>query len=122
AADSGGSPPRLTRPSVGLRPTMPHALAGQTRLPSVSVPTATAARPAATATAEPELEPDGFRSSACGLAACPPRVLQPLVECEDRKLAHSDRFALPRITAPASRSLVTSQASPCSAPASAGDP
>jgi hypothetical protein len=37
------------------------------------------AEAAATATAEPELEPGGFRSSACGLAACPPSVLQPLV-------------------------------------------
>src|SRR5262245_65398135 len=91
-------------------------------LPSVSVPTVTAASPAAAATAEPELEPDGFRSSACGLAACPPSVLQPLVGWEERKLAHSDRFALPRITAPASRSRVTSQASPGSAPAREGDP
>ena len=91
-------------------------------LPSVSVPTVTAARPAAAATPEPELEPDGFRSSACGLAACPPSVLQPLVGWVDRKLAHSDRFALPRITAPASRKRVTSHASPRSAPARAGDP
>src|SRR5262249_56030482 len=65
---------------------------------------------------------EGLGGGAWGLAACPPSVLQPLVAWVDRKLAHSDRFALPRITAPASCSLVTSQASPCSAPASAGDP
>ena len=71
---------RLTRPSVGLRPTIPQALAGQTMLPSVSVPTVTAARPAAAATPDPELEPDGFRSSAYGLRVWPPRLLQPLLE------------------------------------------
>ena len=85
-------------------PTTPQALAGHTIEPSVSVPIAIGARPAATAAPEPELDPDGLRSSACGLAAWPPSVLQPLVERVERKLAHSDRFALPRITAPASRS------------------
>ena len=39
-----------------------------------------------------------------GFRVCPPRPLQPLVECVERKLAHSLRFVLPRITAPASRS------------------
>jgi hypothetical protein len=39
---------------------------GDTIDPSVSVPTAAAARLAATATADPELEPDGLRSSAYG--------------------------------------------------------
>ena len=115
-------PPRLTRPSVGLMPTIPQALAGQTMLPSVSVPTATGARPAATATAEPELEPDGLRPGPCGLTAWPPSVLQPLLEWVERKFAHSDRLALPRITAPASRSLVTRNASSWSASARAGEP
>ena len=82
-------------------PTIPHALAGQTMLPSVSVPTASGARPAATATPDPELEPDGLRPVPCGLTACPPSVLHPLVEWLERKFAHSDRLALPRITAPA---------------------
>ena len=49
---------------MGLRPTIPQALAGQTIEPSVSVPTATGASAAATPAAEPELEPDGLRSSA----------------------------------------------------------
>ena len=40
----------------------------------------------------------------------------------ERKFAHSDRLALPRITAPASRNLVTRKASPASASASAGEP
>ena len=103
-------------------PTTPHALAGQTIEPSVSVPTASGARPAATAAPEPELDPDGLRSSACGLAACPPSVLQPLLDRVERKLAHSDRLALPRITAPAARSRPTRKLSPVSAPSSAGEP
>ena len=97
-------PRRLTSPLVGLRPTIPQALAGQTIEPSVSVPTATGASAAATPAAEPELDPDGLRSSAYGLAVWPPSVDQPLVEWVDRKFAHSDRFALPMMTAPAARS------------------
>jgi len=48
-----------------------------------------------TAAPEPELEPQGFRSSTYGFLACPPRPLQPLDECVERKLAHSLRFVLP---------------------------
>ena len=94
-------PRRLTSPLVGLMPTMPQALAGLTIEPSVSVPIASGASPAATPAADPELDPDGLRSSAYGFAVWPPRVDQPLVEWVERKLAHSDRFALPMITAPA---------------------
>ena len=72
---------------------------------------AAAARLAATATADPELDPDGFRSSAYGFFVCPPRPLQPLVECVDRKLAHSLKFVFPRMTAPASRRRSTMNAS-----------
>jgi hypothetical protein len=43
---------------------MPLIEAGLTIEPSVSVPTATAQRFAATATADPELDPDGVRLSA----------------------------------------------------------
>jgi hypothetical protein len=88
----------------------------------VSVPTATGARPAATATAEPELEPEGLRPGPCGFTAWPPSVLHPLLDCVERMFAHSDRFALPMITAPHARSPVTRKASPDSACSSAGDP
>jgi len=44
------------------------------------------------------------------------------VEWLERKFAHSDRLALPRITAPASRSRVTKKASSWSASARAGEP
>src|SRR5262245_16221327 len=96
-------PRRLTRPTVGLMPTSPLTELGQTIEPSVSVPTATTARLAAIAAPEPELEPQALRSSAYGLRVKPPRALQPLVERDERKLAHSLRLVLPRITAPAAR-------------------
>src|SRR5205823_14440352 len=111
------------RPSVGLMPTRPLPVDGDTNEPSVSVPMAKAARLAATAGPEPELDPDGLRSSAYGFFVCPPRPLQPLDECVDRKLAHSLRFVLPRITAPAARSRSTMNASfGAGAPARASDP
>src|SRR4051812_29375973 len=116
-------PERLTSPSVGLIPTRPHADDGQTIEPSVSVPTATAHRLAAVAAPEPELEPQAFRSSAYGLRVCPPRALQPLVECVERKFAHSLRFVLPRRTAPESRSRARTNASrTAGAPTRANEP
>jgi hypothetical protein len=59
----GMMPSRLTNPTVGFNPTTPFTAAGQMMLPSVSVPMEAAARLAATATALPELEPHGLRSS-----------------------------------------------------------
>ena len=55
------TPARLVRPTVGLIPTTPLALAGETIEPFVSVPMATAQRLAAGATPDPELEPPGER-------------------------------------------------------------
>src|SRR5207247_9212886 len=60
----GTTPALLTSPTVGLMPTTPFALAGQTILPSVSVPMETAVRFADGAAPEPELEPHGFLSIA----------------------------------------------------------
>src|SRR5947209_19433179 len=107
----GITPERLVRPRVGLMPTTAFEEAGQRIEPSVSVPRAAAARFAATATADPELEPQGERSSTYGLRTCPPRPLHPLDEAVERKLAHSLIFVLPRMIAPASRSLLTTYAS-----------
>ena len=73
----GTIPLRLTRPTVGFSPTSPVAADGHTIDPSVSVPTPTVARLAATAAAVPDEEPHGLRSSAYGLRVCPPRALQP---------------------------------------------
>jgi hypothetical protein len=50
-----------------LTPTTPFAAAGHTIDPSVSVPIASGASRAATATAEPLEEPHGLRSSTYGL-------------------------------------------------------
>ncbi len=116
-------PARLTSPSVGLIPTIEQQFAGDTIEPSVSEPIATAHRFAATATAEPELDPDGVRSSAYGLRHWPPRPLHPLDEWVERKFAHSDRFALPSSTTPAARNRSTRNASRAGvAPTSASDP
>src|SRR2546427_10442994 len=111
------------RPTVGYTPTSEQALDGQTIEPSVSVPMPTAAKLAPLAAPVPELEPHGLRSSAYGLAHCPPRALQPLDDRVERIFAHSERFVLPRITAPAARSLATSGASRGGVtPASASEP
>src|SRR3954447_13513043 len=107
----GMMPARLMRPSVGLMPTSPDADDGQRTDPSVSVPMPIAARLAAIAVPVPELEPQALRSSTYGFFVRPPRPLQPLVECVDRKFAHSLRFVLPRSTAPASRRRETTKAS-----------
>ena len=70
--------------------------------PSVSVPIAIAQRFAATAAPDPELDPQGFLSSTQGFFVCPPRLLHPLDERLDLKLAHSLKFVFPSNTAPAS--------------------
>src|SRR4051794_2375757 len=104
-------PARLMRPSVGLMPTSPEAEDGQTTDPSVSVPMPIAARFAAIADPVPELDPQALRSSTYGFFVSPPRPDQPLVECVERKFAHSLRLVFPKITAPASRSRETMNAS-----------
>src|SRR2546428_12247404 len=53
---------------------------------------------------------------------CPPIPLQPLDDGADRKFAHSERFALAMISAPAARSRWTMNASGGVLPASAHDP
>src|SRR5260221_10155754 len=119
----GTTPARLVRPTVGLMPTTPLALAGQTTLPSVSVPSDTAVKFADTAAPEPELEPQGLRSMPYGLCVCPPRPDQPLIDSKERKFAHSDRLVLPRITAPPARRFAATVES-CNGgmPTSANDP
>src|SRR5437773_8930557 len=56
-------PKVLTRPIVVLRPLRPHHDAGSRTEPPVSVPIAQGAKPAATATPEPLLEPPGVRAT-----------------------------------------------------------
>src|SRR5690606_21390820 len=102
---------RLTRPTVGLKPTIPLTLAGQVIEPSVSVPIAAQASPAATAAPLPEEEPHALRSVAWGFLVRPPTALHPLVERLERILAHSDKLVFPSTTPPASRSRAISGAS-----------
>ena len=85
-------------------PTTPLTPPGQTIEPSVSVPIDTVTRFAATAIAEPELDPHGVRLRTYGLRAWPLRALQPLDPGVDLKYAHSLIEALPRMMAPACRS------------------
>src|SRR4029079_19350316 len=107
----GITPDRETSPSVGLMPTIPQVDDGHIIEPSVSVPTAIAARFAAIAEPEPAAEPHGFRSRMYGLCVCPSRPDQPLEDFVERKFAHSLRFVFPRMTAPAARSCCTTKAS-----------
>src|SRR2546428_3442050 len=119
----GTTPARLVTPTVGLMPTTLLTLAGQTMLPSVSVPTDTAVKLLDTAAAEPELEPHALRSSEYGLWVSPPRPDHPLLEKDERKFAHSERFVLPRMTAPPARSFAaTVESWIADLPASANDP
>src|SRR4051812_41885246 len=103
--EMGTIPARLVRPTVGLSPTTPLAFAGQTMLPSVSVPNDTVAKFDEAPAPEPELEPQGLRAMPYGLFVCPPRPDHPLIDSNERKLAHSERLVLPRITAPPERSF-----------------
>src|SRR3954451_8985577 len=121
--EMGTTPARLTTPIVGLNPTTPLTLPGQTMLPSVSLPNEIAAKLADAAAPDPELDPHALRSSEYGLCVRPPRPDQPLLECVERKFAHSDRFVLPRMTAPAARSLAaTVESWTAGRPASANEP
>ncbi len=119
----GTIPARERSPTVGFTPTRALLFEGETIEPSVSVPTAAAARFAAIAAPDPELEPEGVRSSAYGFRHWPPRPLQPLEECVERKFAHSERFVFPRRTAPASRSrFATKESRGARKPSSASEP
>ena len=57
---AGTTPWVETSPRLGLRPTMLLSMAGTRPEPAVSVPSASGTSPAATATAEPELDPPGI--------------------------------------------------------------
>ena len=76
------------RTYVGLIPTTFCRQAGVMMLPSVSVPRATAAKPIATATALPELEPSESPPGKNGLVDRPPLADQ--LNTLPLKSAHSD--------------------------------
>ena len=60
-----------TRPRVGLRPKTPQEAAGMRIEPAPSPAEAIGTRPAATAEAEPPLEPPGVRCAFQGLRVTP---------------------------------------------------
>jgi hypothetical protein len=67
------TPVRGTSPNVGFIPTTPVQTAGMRFDPPSSVPSAANARPPATATADPALEPPGVRVpvESYGFRTCP---------------------------------------------------
>ena len=87
-------------------PTVPHSAAGWRIDPPVSEPSAAIARSAATAAADPPDDPPGTRSRSQGL-----RTGWKAEFSFDDPIANSSMLALPRNTAPASRSRSTTQAS-----------
>ena len=85
---------------------MPQKAAGWRTEPPVSVPKPPAARPPATAAADPPDEPPGTRVRSQGLR------VRWKAECSvDDPMANSSMFVLPRSTAPALRSRSTMVAS-----------
>ncbi len=103
---SGVTPATGTRPCVGRSALTPQNDAGLRSEPPVSVPSAASTIPAATATAEPPLEPPGMRSRSHGLRQAPHAwfcVVAPKLSCS--------RLAFATTTAPAARSRRTAVAS-----------
>src|SRR5436853_2223821 len=74
--------------------------------PPVSEPSAIGAKPAATAAADPPLDPPGTRAGSCGLPVGPNAEFS----VED-PMANSSRFVLPTGMAPAARRRSTTVAS-----------
>ena len=114
-----GAPSRPTAPIVGLRPTSPHSDAGMRTEPPPSDDVAMGTSPAASAAAEPPLEPPGVRSRFHGLCVAPKTGLNVAAVHP-----YDGVFALPMGMAPAARSRATVVSSTVSGgpPALSGDP
>src|SRR5215213_9006222 len=61
--------PALTRPRLGLKPKIPHELAGMRIDPPPSLPCANGTRPADTAAPAPPLDPPALRVGSHGVRA-----------------------------------------------------
>ena len=81
---------------MGLNPTTPQSAAGWRTEPPVSEPRASGTLPAATAAAEPPLEPPGTVPRCQGL-----RVGLKAEPSHEEPIANSSRLVLPITTAPA---------------------
>ena len=93
-------------PYVGFKPTTPQNEAGCRIEPPVSEPNASGTHWAATAAADPPLDPPGVVSRFHGLCTGPYAEFS-----FDDPIANSSQFVLPTITAPAASSRVTTVAS-----------
>ena len=117
----GMMPSWATSPSVGFSPTMPLLPAGRRSSRRFPCRSPAAHRFAGGAyRRSPSWSRTDPSSRHVGIAGEAPRALQPFkiqvrvnngLRDEPRKFAHSERFALPRMTAPAARSRATSVAS-----------
>ena len=92
------SGPNELRPRDGLSPTRPQTLAGMRIEPPPSLPCATGTMPAATAAAEPPLEPPGERVGSHGLCDGPYAS-----GSVDGMVPSSGTLVLPITTRPAAR-------------------
>ena len=90
---------------MGFTPTTPQSAAGWRIEPPVSDPSASGANPAATAAADPPLEPPGTRVGSCGLRVAPNAEFS-----VDEPIANSSRFVLPIGMPPASSTRCTTVA------------
>src|SRR5271169_281991 len=87
-------------------PTTPQRAAGWRIDPPVSEPSASGAKPAATAAADPPLDPPGTRLASWGLCVGPEHEFS-----VELPMANSSMFVLPSTTAPAPRRRSTTVAS-----------
>ena len=94
---AGTTPAVETRPRVGLQPTIPFIAAGTRPDPAVSVPSAKGTSPAATATADPELDPPEMSRPPKTLSQAPNGERTPV-----SPVANWSRFVFPTRIAPAS--------------------
>src|SRR5581483_12115864 len=99
--EMGTIPYVLTRPRVGFSPTTPQRIAGDRIEPDVSPPVAPSTIWAATAAAEPPLDPPGSWERSQGF----------LVPGVDPPKDHSGRLVFPTMIAPAALSRATTVAS-----------
>jgi hypothetical protein len=106
SSQTGNVPASGTTETPGRSPVTPHAAAGTRTEPPVSVPRARSTRPAATAAAEPLLDPPDTRSASHGLRVGPAAEFSPV-----RPSANSLRLSLATTCAPAAVSRVTTSAS-----------
>jgi hypothetical protein len=87
-------------------PTTPHSAAGWRIEPPVSEPSPSGANPAATAAADPPLEPPGTRAVSCGLRVAPNAEFS-----VELPIANSSRLVLPIGIPPAATTRRTTVAS-----------